>query len=410
MQRTNSLRDTGFSAIAVAGAAALALVAMAILFAPPARDLAICAAGILGTGFAGLALAQGAQRWTRRLGLGGQLTVYAATALTIAIANVMVAAALMFLSAHDLRVLAVLGGYALLATIGPAVLMTRGISRRMGVLREAAGEIAAGRLSVRVPDGGNDEVAHLAAAFNHMAEALSNGNERRQELEQSRRDLFAAISHDLRTPLASIRVMVEALADGVVDDDLTRTRYLKTMGAQTQQLSVLIDDLFELATIDAGELSLRLELLKVEDVLAETVDTFQAQAERAHIRLCFEPDNDTPPISADPRRLSRVLYNLLQNAMRYTPADGTITLRTHATVGAVTVEVSDTGDGIAAADAPRVFDRFYRGEKSRSREFGGSGLGLSIARGIVEAHGGRIWVKDSVGPGATVAFSIPAAG
>ena len=287
--------------------------------------------------------------------------------------------------------------------------MTRSVSRRVGALREAAGEIASGRLTARVADGGNDEVSQLATAFNRMAEALGEANARRQELEQARRDLFAAISHDLRTPLASIRVMVEALADGVVDDEQTRMRYLKTMGVQTQQLSALIDDLFELATIDAGELSLRLELLKVEDVMRETLDTFQAQAEQAHIHLAFEPATGTLPVAADPQRLSRVLYNLLQNAIRHTPEDGTITLRTRSADNAVTVEVSDTGEGISPADALHVFDRFYRGEKSRSREFGGSGLGLSIARGIVEAHGGRIWVETGVTRGATVAFTLPVA-
>lgn len=405
----SKLQEPALSAAAVVAATAFALIVMELFFDVDARSLAICGAALLGTGVMGVLVALAAQRWTGRLGLSGQLTVFTALALTIAIANVMVAAALMFLSTHDLRVLIVLCGYALLATIGPAVLMTRSVSRRVGALREAAGEIASGRLTARVADGGNDEVSQLATAFNRMAEALGEANARRQELEQARRDLFAAISHDLRTPLASIRVMVEALADGVVDDEQTRMRYLKTMGVQTQQLSALIDDLFELATIDAGELSLRLELLKVEDVMRETLDTFQAQAEQAHIHLAFEPATGTLPVAADPQRLSRVLYNLLQNAIRHTPEEGTITLRTRSADNAVTVEVSDTGEGISPADALHVFDRFYRGEKSRSREFGGSGLGLSIARGIVEAHGGRIWVETGVTRGATVAFTLPAA-
>ena len=162
-----------------------------------------------------------------------------------------------------------------------------------------------------------------------------------------------------------------------------------------------------LGTIDSGELRLRLDHLRVEEVIAETVDAFRARVEQAGIHLSVEMRGETPPIEADGQRLSRVLYNLLQNALRHTPSDGTITLRTSTSAEGVEVAVIDTGEGIAAEDLPHVFDRFYRGEKSRSRERGGSGLGLAIARGIVEAHGGRIWAEANPGGGTIFRFTLP---
>ncbi|MEP6870598.1 MAG: ATP-binding protein, partial [Anaerolineaceae bacterium] len=351
-----------------------------------------------------------APRWTTRLPLRWQLTIFAAVGLSGLVLNIFVAAALMFLSLHDFRLLIVLCGFAVLATVGPAQLMASIVSKRFEGLEAATSRIAAGDLGARAPVDGADEVARLATAFNSMAGSLEQAHRERDALERARRDLFAAISHDLRTPLASMRVMVEAITDGVVSDAETQTRYLAKISAEIQRLSMLIDDLFELTTIDSGELRLRLETLRVEDVVAETVDAFRPQVERAGIHLAYEQQPGTPPIHADPHRLSRVLYNLLQNAIRHTPSDGTIVLRSEPAAGAVQLSVCDSGEGIASEDAPFVFDRFYRGDRARARDGAGSGLGLAIARGIVEAHGGRIWIEPTPGHGATVKFSLPAAG
>ncbi|MGI8925016.1 MAG: sensor histidine kinase [Tepidiformaceae bacterium] len=390
-------------------ASVLTLLMAGWLMDAPRGDLAVLGTSLLGTGLAGVAVAVAAQRWSGGLALSAQLALFATLGCTLLVANIGVAAALMFLSTHDLKLLFILSSYAMLATVGPAFLMSRGISQRIAAVQAGAERIAAGELGTRVQLRGGDEVAHLGEAFNQMANALERANRERAELEEARRDLFAAISHDLRTPLASMRAMVEAIADGVVTDEGTRGRYLQTMSAEIARLSLLIDDLFELTTIDSGELRLRLELLRIEDVVAEAVDAFRPQVERAGIRLAFEPAAQTPPVRADAQRMSRVLYNLLQNALRHTPGEGRIVLHTAATTGMVRVAISDSGEGISAVDAPHVFDRFYRGEKSRSREHGGSGLGLSIARGIVEAHGGRIWVESQseLGRGATVAFTLP---
>lgn len=400
-------RSEAVTAGVVLSGAAAALAATAMVLDAPVNDLVVMGASLLATGGAGLLAAVAASRWSGWLGVGGQLALFAALLCGLLVSNIGVAAALMFISAHDLRLLFILSAYALLATAGPGLMMSGSVSRRVNALQSAAERVAAGELSTRVAVSGSDEIARLARSFNVMAGSLEAASGLRAETEQARRDLLAAISHDLRTPLASMRVMVEAISDGVADDDATRERYLRTMGGEIGRLSLLIDDLFELASIDSGQLRLHRELVRIEDVVAEAVDAFRPQVERAGIRLAFEPAAQTRPVPADPQRIGRVLYNLLQNALRHTPGDGTIVLRTRLAPGGVTIAISDSGEGIAPADMPHVFDRFYRGEKSRSREYGGSGLGLSIARGIIEAHGGRIWVEDAPDRGATIAFLLP---
>lgn len=387
----------------------LATVATQLLFGPPGADLAILGITLGVTGVAVAATAMLAPRWTTRLPLRWQLTIFAAIGLLGLVLNIFVAAALMFLSPHDFRLLLVLCGFAVLATVGPAQLMASIVSKRFERLEAGTSRIAAGDLAARVPVDGADEISRLATAFNSMAGSLEQARRDRDDLEGARRDLFAAISHDLRTPLAAMRVMVEAITDGVVSDTATQDRYLGSISSEIQRLSMLIDDLFELTTIDSGELRLRLETLRVEDLVAETVDAFRPQMERAGIRLAYDQQPGTPAIQADAHRLSRVLYNLLQNAIRHTPSDGTIVLRSELAQGAMQLSVCDSGEGIASEDAPFVFDRFYRGDRARARDGAGSGLGLAIARGIVEAHGGRIWIEPTPGSGATVAFSLPAA-
>ncbi len=394
---------------ALLAAAPLAAIGLMVFSAnASAGDRAGLTITLAGTGIAGVAVALAVRRSASHWRLRWQLAIAAASGLAVLVANIFVAAALMFISGHDLHLLFALSGYAFVTTLGPVGIMSRGLSGRIEAIESAARRVAAGELGARAPAEGRDELAALATEFNRMAGALEAAHARRDAIESSRRDLFAAISHDLRTPLASIRVSMEALVDGVVSDEATRERYLRTACSEVERLSLLIDDLFELTMIDSGELQLRLETLHVEDVLAETIDIFRPQVERAGIRLRYEPAGATPVVLADPHRLGRVVYNLLQNAIRHTPYDGTIVLRTAGGDGGIKVVVSDSGEGIAAGDLPYVFERFYRGEKSRSRDRGGSGLGLAIARGIVEAHGGRIWAESVPGRGATFAFTLPA--
>nr|MBA2535101.1 two-component sensor histidine kinase [Rubrobacter sp.] len=257
---------------------------------------------------------------------------------------------------------------------------------------------------------GHDEVAGLAWDFNQMARALERAAEREREMEKARRDLVAAVSHDLRTPLASTRAMIEALADGVATDPQTERRYLASASRELEHLSRLVDDLFELARIDAGVLELTLEEASLHDLISDTISGFQPQAEQKGVRLLGEVSGDVDPVLANPPRLQRVLHNLVSNALRHTPQDGTVALRAVPEGEGVRVEVADTGEGISAEDLPRVFERSFRSEQSRTRhgkdDATGAGLGLAIARGLIEAHGGTMDVVSEPGQGSRFRFTL----
>ena len=228
-----------------------------------------------------------------------------------------------------------------------------------------------------------------------------------RELDRLRRNLIAWAGHDLRTPLASIHAIVEALADGVVDDPETVDRYLCTVSREIDSLSRLLDDLFELAQLEAGGLRLESRPNSLSDLLSDTLESFSELAVQQGITLGGRADSDVDPVMMDARQIGRVLSNLLGNALRHTPSGGAVYAQATRTAEGVQVEVRDTGEGIDAADLPHVFEHFYRGDKSRSRATGGSGLGLAIAAGIVEAHGGHIGAESGVGQGTRVWFTLP---
>ena len=231
--------------------------------------------------------------------------------------------------------------------------------------------------------------------------------ENQVKLDMLRRDLIAWVSHDLQTPLASIRAIVEALADGVVDDPETAQRYLRTAQKDIGALSLLIDDLFQMAQIDAGGLSLDLEANSISDIISDTSESFSELAQRKGVRLEGSAEDGVDPVVMDAPRIGRVLNNLVRNAIRHTPENGQVKVCAWKQEKGVLVEVIDNGEGIGSEELPVVFDRFYRSEKSRSRDTGRAGLGLAIARGIVEAHGGRIDVESSLGEGTRFWFTLP---
>jgi signal transduction histidine kinase len=241
-----------------------------------------------------------------------------------------------------------------------------------------------------------------------MAAQLDEAARKQRELDTLRRDLVAWIGHDLRTPLTSIRVILEALGDGMVDDPDTVQRYLKTTQHHVRSLSVLIEDLFELAQLDAGGIHLERHPSSLSDLISDTLETFSALAARQEVRLEGNAAPGTDPVCMDVGKIGRVLANLVHNALRHTPAGGVVEVCARPSDAGVQVEVRDSGEGIHPDDLPRIFEQFYRGEKSRSRDTGGSGLGLAIARGIVEAHGGRIGVESAPGQGTRVFFTLPA--
>jgi signal transduction histidine kinase len=281
------------------------------------------------------------------------------------------------------------------------------LTNRIHSLEQASRSLAAGQLSARVPVQGRDEIASLAAAFNQMATQLEAADQKQREVEQLRSDLIAWVGHDLQTPLASIRAILEALADGVVDDPASVQRYLQTAQRDVRSLSLLIDDLFQMAQIDAGGLKLDLTPNSLSDLISDTLESFSALAGRQGVTLEGSVSPDVDPVCMDAPRIGRVLNNLVGNAIRHTPAGGRVQLRARRSGPRVEVVVIDSGEGIRPEDIPHIFERFYRGEKSRSRATGGAGLGLAIARGIVEAHGGEIKLEGNPGGGTRFIFSIP---
>ena len=219
--------------------------------------------------------------------------------------------------------------------------------------------------------------------------------------------LMFASSHDLRTPLTSVRAMVEALADGMVDDAATTQRYLRTAKRDIASLSILIDDLFQMAQIDAGGLKLNRAPASLSDLISDAIESFSERAKQHGVAVNGSAAADIDVANIDAQLIARVITNLVDNAIRHTPSGGSVSVIATRSKGGITVEVRDTGEGLKSEDLAHVFDQFYRGEKSRSRATGGAGLGLAIAKGIIEAHGGKIGVEN-LERGARFFFTIPA--
>jgi signal transduction histidine kinase len=290
---------------------------------------------------------------------------------------------------------------ATLAALGVALviggLLFRSITAPLRELTTATESVAEGDLSARAPVRGQDEVAQLAAAFNQMAESLDR-------MEEARRNQTADIAHELRTPLTVIQGTLEAMLDGVYPTDQEN---LRAALAQTRTLSRLIEDLRILALADAGRLNLHKTTLDTAFFLQKTVESHRLQAQEKGLRLTLEASPTLPSVWADRDRLSQVMGNLLSNAFQYTPGGGRVTVQAQENDQAIVVSVIDDGPGVAPEQLDRIFERFWRADPARQRKTGGSGLGLSIARYIVEAHGGCIWAEETPGGGLTVAFSLP---
>ena len=303
----------------------------------------------------------------------------------------------MFSSGHDLTILAVAAASST-AALGAALLVARSIHAAIERVRAASGAVARGDLSARVPEDGPAEVAELAAAFNEMAANV-------ERLFDARRELVAWASHDLRTPLANMQAMLEALEDGLAEPE----RYLPALRDQAHTLARLVDDLFELARIDAGALTLELRDAPLAPLVRSCVRGLEAEARARRVTLAAETAGSDPDVRCAPDKVERVLSNLLTNALRHTPSDGAVAVVVEPLEREVRVSVEDTGDGLPADSLGRVFDRFWRGDPARARTTGGAGLGLAIARGLVEAQGGRIWAENRAEGGARVSFALPRA-
>jgi len=380
------------------------------LMRPPMQDLEHMAQFLSITTVVSIGVGYGAYRlnWLERApSLRWVLLGTYILASLLTFLNVWLTARLMFASEHDLLLATVL----LLFAGGIAVVLgsffTSTLIERIKRLEKAAKSIENGDLSSRAEIPGNDEIALLAKSFNQMAQKIQTADQKQKELESLRRDLVAWAGHDLRTPLSSIRVLVEALSDGFVTDPVEITNYLIQTKKHVDNLSLLIDDLFQISQLDAGGIPLTLEPSSLSDLISDTLESFSGLANQKGIILSGSADKDVDPINIDVLWLGRAINNLVSNAIRHTPVGGLVTIYAKSDGDYVSVSVRDTGEGILTEDIPHVFERFYRGEKSRNRFGGGAGLGLAIAKGIVEAHKGNIFVESQPGHETVFKFTLP---
>jgi signal transduction histidine kinase len=332
------------------------------------------------------------------------LVAIAVLAVAVGLTNLFVLARLMIVDAHEGILVAVLLVYALGAGVGAALAIGRSHARALDRVAATARAIGSGEPGIRTGRlGSGPEIETLARVLDRMAADLEAARAREEEVEASRRDLVTAISHDLRTPLASLQAMVEAVDDGVVDDGPTLRRYAAEMRRSVGTLAALVDDLFELSQLEAGAMELAGQEVRLRDVVHRAVAAVEAQARSKSLALAMDLDGaGDQPCSP---HLARVLQNLLQNAVRHTPADGTVRVQARWRPEALELAVEDTGEGIPAEKLPLVFDPFWRGDTARGGD--GSGLGLAVAKRIAEALGGTIEATSSLARGSRFAIVLP---
>lgn len=301
----------------------------------------------------------------------------------------------MFVSAvHRYLIWASLGAILLASLL--SFLLLRKVLGPLRQMTEIARMISAGDYSGKVPMVSRDEVGQLAAAFNRMAEGL-------QRIESLRKTMVIDVAHELRTPLTNIKGYLEAIADGVIPPSKETFDLLQE---EALRLERLVEDLLKLAKADAARTDLRKAELKLAQVISQVLETFRPQFSAKEIKVVTDLQEETAPLSADPEKLVQVVTNLLQNAWQYTPPGGTIRIFTQTLPGEIRCTFANPGGELTEKDLPLIFERFYRGEKSRSREHGGAGVGLAIVKELIAAHNGH-WGADLAEGEIRVWFSLP---
>ncbi|MDP9404848.1 MAG: HAMP domain-containing histidine kinase [Actinomycetota bacterium] len=389
------------TAAATVGCGLALAVVVAVLVGAPASDavqlMGFAAGGALAAGAAGTA----ALSSLRHRSVRAQAVVVALTSVVAVGLGATAAADAMFLSAHDYGALLVI-----LVTAGTVGLVTALVlgdrllagSRSLGEIVRRIGDPGGAPPAPGAPPPATEELAGLAGQLAEMSNRLEQARARERSLEASRRELVAWVSHDLRTPLAGIRAMVEALEDGVVTDAGTVERYHRTMRLEVDRLAGLVDDLFELSRIQAGALELHLEPASLSDLISDALAGASAVADAKGVHLEGRLDGPAPEVEVATPEVLRVLRNLLDNAIRHTPSAGEVCLEAGVMDHHAVVSVRDRCGGIPGGELDRVFDLAFRGDAARTPEHDGrAGLGLAIARGIVEAHHGDIAVRNEEG-------------
>ncbi|MEP6987766.1 MAG: HAMP domain-containing sensor histidine kinase, partial [Chloroflexota bacterium] len=399
--------------IAVLVAFLLAMMVVVPTLNPPMQDiqnlfLYMVSSGLVTVGVTYLLYQQ---RMLQRF-LSLRTALFAIIVLTVVLVfiNVWITARLMFIKEHDLVLTTGLLIFAGIIAAVSTFFIARTIRDRIFELSKGVQALARSDWKVRLPVVGNDDLAQLAAMFNQVAADLEKVDEQKRQLEQTRRDLIAWASHDLRTPLSAIRAMNEAMMDGVVNDPETVKRYQQNMQNEITHMGHLINDLFDLAQLDTGHIPLTRQKTSMRDLVSDTLSNMNARAKACSVKLSAEVDPAIDMMYIAPDKVQRILYNLIDNALEYTPSGGEVTLNVRKQNHQAEISVHNSGSYIPEADLPNVFKSFYRGEQSRAQTSDGrrgTGLGLAIVRGFVEAHGGTIQVESLPEKGTTFVFTLP---
>ncbi|HEY5578949.1 MAG TPA: HAMP domain-containing sensor histidine kinase [Acidimicrobiia bacterium] len=388
------------SVLAAIGVAVAAVLVAEIIMQPSGADRVtlILVFGVVSlvTTLIGLGL-----RSLRFRSLHGAVLVVALASVGASVLAVAISAGLMFISGHDLRLVIVALGLGIGLGIVTAATVSRPLARDIRALGEAARRVGSGDLGARVGVRRSDELGEAARAFDSMVEALGAADEEKRALDRSRREFLASVSHDLRTPLASLQAAAEALQDGLVEDP---ERYLRVMEIDLRALRVLVDDLFLMALLEAGEFSFEPVRVDLAEIVDEAAEAMTPVADLKNVQVVLRSEG-LAMVVGSPDYLGRAVRNLLDNAIRYAPAQSRVEVVVTSESSRVNVAVTDSGPGFPEGWTIRALEPFTKAD--RARREAGSGLGLAIAAGIARAHNGHLRIAD--GPGAQVLLTVPSA-
>ncbi|WP_044338219.1 sensor histidine kinase [Rossellomorea aquimaris] len=313
----------------------------------------------------------------------------------------------MFLSPNIILLLSLITLGAGILSFAVNLMITSPLLKSVKQMSKEAERMAKGDFDVKVTEAGPQEIKELAANFNHMSTRIEEMFDELRESEKFKSELIANVSHDLRTPLSSIHSFVAALNDNIIEEPQTRRRYYETILSETEKLSQLIEEVLEFSQLENRKLAWNPQLAPIDKLLVETIQQFERVLQEKHVEVKVEYDDHLPLVSLMPVQIKRVMTNLIQNALSFSPNQTTLDIRAVKDGGMMKFSVADEGKGIPLEEQASIFQRFYRVEKSRNKASGGSGLGLSICKEIVDLHGGEIGVESDGKSGSTFWFRLP---